>query len=81
MASNEDNLSQQLDEIEALNSIYPEKIIVRENNSLDIVIEHEEKKSEFAIKLHVKMPEDYPSISPPIYELSAPFLRGKIAKI
>ncbi|KAJ9592784.1 hypothetical protein L9F63_015562, partial [Diploptera punctata] len=64
----EDNLSRQVEEIEALCSIYGNEWKTEDeaNRSYSIKIED--------AVLYVKMPSDYPSASPPEYQLSAPYL-------
>ena len=67
----DDNLSKQTDELEALTSIYGDLVTVRMNNgqkTCDIKIDD--------VTLNVTMLHTYPNESPPIYEISAPFLRG-----
>lgn len=63
-----DNLSRQVEEIEALCSIYGNewKTEDEENRSYSIKIE--------GAVLYVILPSDYPSASPPQYQLSAPYL-------
>ncbi|PSN34372.1 Protein IMPACT [Blattella germanica] len=63
-----DNLTRQVDEIEALCSIYGTewRTDYEENRSYSIQIED-------AI-LYVTLPPDYPLTSPPHYQLSAPYL-------
>ena len=67
----DDNLSKQSDELEALISIYGDKVTVRTNNEQKTCgIEIDD------VTLNVTMLHSYPNESPPIYEISAPFLRG-----
>ena len=71
MSDEIDNLSKQADELEALMSIYGDAVTVCSNNgqrSCDIRIDD--------VTLTVTMLFTYPNDSPPIYEISAPFLRG-----
>ncbi|KAK0077998.1 hypothetical protein PV325_003189 [Microctonus aethiopoides] len=67
-----DNLTQQIDEIEALSAIYGDEWQVEneENRSYSINIGNGKKY----VKLYVKLPNDYPSSAPPSFELSAPYL-------
>ncbi|XP_044576141.1 protein IMPACT-A-like [Cotesia glomerata] len=68
-----DNFTQQVDEIEALTAIYGDdwQVEDEENRAFSMNV-HEGDKS---IKLYVKLTADYPSSSPPYFELSAPQLR------
>ncbi|CAL4117785.1 unnamed protein product [Meganyctiphanes norvegica] len=70
----DDNLSRQHEEIEALSAIYGLDFHTEsyENRSYSIEIE-EVPYSSF---LQVTMPPEYPSLAPPIYMLSAPWLKG-----
>jgi len=66
----EDNFSKQCDEIEALTSIYGDVVQVRTNDGqqcCDVHINDE-------VTLTVTMPITYPNESPPVYEISAPYL-------
>ncbi len=78
MCGDESDLQRRLDELEALSSIYPDAVAAGGNNrSVDADISSGgDSPSKATIRLHVSMPEDYPSRSPPTYELSAPFLRA-----
>ncbi|ELT88438.1 hypothetical protein CAPTEDRAFT_222178 [Capitella teleta] len=73
----EDNLSRQVDEIEALAAIYADdwKVIDSVNRSYCISINDE--GSERTLSLQISLPDAYPGSSPPIYSLNAPWLRGK----
>lgn len=71
MSDESDNLSKQADELEALMSIYGDSVTVRSNNgqrTCDVRIDD--------VTLTVTMLFTYPNDSPPIYEISAPSLRG-----
>jgi hypothetical protein len=71
MSSENDNLSKQCDELEALTSIYGDCVVVRSNNGLktcDVSIDD--------VTLTVTLLHTYPNDSPPIFEMSAPFLGG-----
>ena len=81
MSSENDNLSKQADELEALTSIYGDSVVVRSNNgqrTCDISINDVSTTTSrrFDVTLTVTMLYTYPNDSPPIYEISAPFLRG-----
>ncbi|XP_076044233.1 protein IMPACT-B-like isoform X3 [Oratosquilla oratoria] len=70
----EGNISLQADEVEALCSIYGTDFHIEDphNRSYSIDIREGDK----AAILKVTMPSDYPSSSPPKYELNAPWLKG-----
>ncbi|XP_045623860.1 protein IMPACT-B isoform X1 [Procambarus clarkii] len=70
----EDNSDSQNDEIEALSAIYGLDFHTEsvEHKSYSIEIE----EGELTSLLQVTMPPDYPRTSPPIYMLSAPWLKG-----
>jgi len=72
MAQTEENLERQLEEIEALSSIYENCLKIDSNTSYSLVI----REGSLEASLSLSLPPDYPSISPPTYQLSAPFLRG-----
>lgn len=66
----DDNISKQCDEIEALSSIYGDAVQVRTNDGqqcCDVKIDDD-------VILTVTMPVNYPNESPPVYEISAPYL-------
>jgi hypothetical protein len=68
----EDNLSKQCDEIEALTSIYGDAVVTHctyGQKTCDVKISD-------GVTLSVTMPYSYPNESPPIFEISAPLLRG-----
>lgn len=67
-----DNLSRQAEEIEALKSIYTEELTIDSEITRSYTIRIEENKKE--VLLYVTLPEDYPSSSPPKFELSAPWM-------
>ena len=74
-SSMEADLSSQMDEIELLNSMYPEDITVHNDGagqSLDIRIPG---LKEVCCSVHFHLGPEYPSSAPPVYELSAPFLK------
>jgi len=66
----DDNLARQCDEIEALTSIYGDIVHVRSNDGqqcCDVTITND-------VTLTVTMPPTYPNDSPPVFEISAPYL-------
>ncbi|CAH0714973.1 unnamed protein product, partial [Brenthis ino] len=70
-----DNLSKQVEEIEALRSIYGEDWVIDNESSRSYSIKVKDHKNE--VILYITMPDDYPSMSPPKYELSAPWMDRK----
>ncbi|CAB3225939.1 unnamed protein product [Arctia plantaginis] len=70
-----DNLTKQAEEVEALSSIYGSDWITESEASRSYSIKIEENKNE--IRLYVTLPDDYPAHSPPRYELSAPWMNRK----
>ncbi|XP_046382427.1 protein IMPACT-A-like isoform X2 [Ischnura elegans] len=71
----EDNLTRQVDEIEALTSIYNDLWKVDDEASRVYSMKVEENGYE--VTLFVTLPPEYPSECPPIYQLSAPWLKGQ----
>ncbi|XP_064466972.1 protein IMPACT-A-like [Ornithodoros turicata] len=68
-----DNTCSQADEIEALMAIYEDwKVEDAEKRVYSITLHHESTNEEFYFQ--VRLPPDYPSESPPIYEISAPWM-------
>ncbi|CAE54915.1 Protein IMPACT homolog [Caenorhabditis elegans] len=59
---------QRIAEIESLASIFPD--LLEETTDKQLVF-----KFDRDIGMTINLPEDYPSISPPIFELSGPYLR------
>ena len=69
----DDNVSKQSDEIEALASIYGNAVVVRINDGqrcCDVAIDAD-------VTLTVTMPPSYPNESPPVFEISAPYLNRR----
>jgi len=73
MTEQEENLKRQLEEIEALESIYEENFILESVSSFTILIQEEGFDP---VTLTVSLPPEYPASAPPTYQKSAPFLRG-----
>lgn len=65
----------QAEEVEALSSIYGDDWITESEATRSYSIRIEENKNE--VRLYVTMPEDYPALAPPKYELSAPWMDRK----
>jgi len=74
--SDEDR-SQRADELEALSGIYEEKFCLTDEQSCRIEVDDGQTKSQYSLSLEVMFPPDYPSASPPTYQLNAPWLRGE----
>ncbi|XP_058799465.1 protein IMPACT-like [Phymastichus coffea] len=70
-----DNLTKQIEEIEALTAIYGSEFQIEDgmNRSYSIKIVNG-CNSNLYVKLYVKFTESYPSESPPTFEISAPHL-------
>ncbi|XP_029647814.1 protein IMPACT isoform X1 [Octopus sinensis] len=75
----EDNLTRQVDEIEALTAIYGDdwRVVNSTSRIYSIQITDGQDDPKWKLGLQVQMPEDYPSISPPQYQLSCPWIRGE----
>ncbi|XP_068624089.1 protein IMPACT-B-like [Battus philenor] len=70
-----DNLTKQIEEVEALSSIYGDDWTTESetNRSYKIKV----KENDHEVILYVTMPQDYPQQAPPKYELSAPWMNRK----
>ncbi|RVE52167.1 hypothetical protein evm_003240 [Chilo suppressalis] len=68
-----DNLTKQIEEVEALSSIYGEDWSTEGTATFRIRIKEGKKE----VLLHVTLPPDYPTLSPPKYEMSAPWMDRK----
>lgn len=66
----EENKARQIEEIEALSSIYEDALELETDSSYALRIHEESVKA----RLHIRLDEDYPGTSPPTYSLSAPSL-------
>uniref|UniRef100_A0A8C4RV54 Impact RWD domain protein n=1 Tax=Erpetoichthys calabaricus TaxID=27687 RepID=A0A8C4RV54_ERPCA len=77
-AVRDDNLQCQIDEIEALSSIYGDEwcAIDEAARVFCIKVSDDIDKPKWTLCLQVILPPDYPGASPPIYQLNAPWLRG-----
>ncbi|XP_043543462.1 protein IMPACT [Chiloscyllium plagiosum] len=73
------NLQKQIDEIEALSSIYEDEWCVIDEAArvfcIRVVDELEHPK--WTVCLQVMLPPEYPSSAPPVYQLNASWLRGQ----
>lgn len=74
MMSGEDNITQQCDEIEALTAIYGDDFSVvdeyQSQYSISVTVDQQ------SLNLVVTLPPEYPSNSPPRYDIDALWLRG-----
>ncbi|XP_072569527.1 protein IMPACT isoform X3 [Paramormyrops kingsleyae] len=68
----------QVDEVEALSSIYGDEwcVIDEASRIFCIKISADLSLSKWTVCLQIILPPDYPSASPPIYQLNAAWLRG-----
>ncbi|XP_043921286.1 protein IMPACT [Protopterus annectens] len=75
----EENLQKQIEEIEALSSIYGEEwcVIDEASRIFCIQVSDDLNKPKWRLCLQVVLPLEYPSTAPPIYQLNAPWLKGK----
>ncbi|XP_078543536.1 protein IMPACT isoform X1 [Lissotriton helveticus] len=76
-AREEENLQKQIDEIEALSSIYGDEwcVIDEAARIFCIRISDPASLSKCSLCLQVILPTEYPAEAPPIYQLNAPWLR------
>ncbi|XP_048870102.1 protein IMPACT [Brienomyrus brachyistius] len=75
---NAGDLQAQVDEVEALSSIYGDEwcVIDEASRIFCIKISADSSSSKWTVCLQIILPPDYPSASPPIYQLNAAWLRG-----
>ncbi|KAM5158138.1 protein IMPACT [Mantella aurantiaca] len=75
----EENLQSQIDEIEALSSIYGDDwcVIDEAARIFCIKISNSLDRPEWTLCLQVILPPEYPATAPPLYQLNAPWLRGE----
>ncbi|CAM4662162.1 unnamed protein product [Leuciscus chuanchicus] len=68
----------QIEEIEALSSIYGEEwcVIDEASRVFCIRISDDTQKATWTVCLQIILPPDYPSSAPPIYQINAAWLRG-----
>ncbi|XP_014668504.1 PREDICTED: protein IMPACT-like isoform X2 [Priapulus caudatus] len=74
----DDNLTRQVEEVEALTAIYGEEWHVEDEMSrtYSITLTDMTGGVEISLFLQVTLPTDYPGGAPPIYQLSAPWLKA-----
>lgn len=68
-----DNMTKQMEEVEALSAIYGEDWVSESAKTYCIKIKENKKE----VLLYVTMPPDYPTQSPPKFEMSAPWMDRK----
>ncbi|KAM9308353.1 protein IMPACT [Gastrophryne carolinensis] len=75
----EENLQSQIDEVEALSSIYGDDwcVIDEAARIFCIKISDSSELPEWTLCLQVILPPEYPAAAPPLYQLNAPWLRGE----
>ncbi|XP_008305372.1 protein IMPACT isoform X2 [Cynoglossus semilaevis] len=76
---NVDDLQSQIEEVEALSSIYGDEWCVIDEASRIFCIQISnslEEEPKLTTCLQIILPPDYPSASPPIYQINAAWLRG-----
>ncbi|XP_013788227.1 protein IMPACT-like [Limulus polyphemus] len=76
MLEQEDNLALQVEEVEALRAIYGEEWKVEDSSGNSYSIEIRHKSAEHSVVLKVILPPEYPLHSPPLYQFSAPWMKG-----
>ncbi|XP_072425802.1 protein IMPACT isoform X2 [Chiloscyllium punctatum] len=77
--SEAENLQKQIDEIEALSSIYEDEwcVIDEAARIFCIRVVDELENPTWTVCLQVMLPPEYPSSAPPVYQLNASWLRGQ----
>ncbi|CAN9500662.1 unnamed protein product [Ophioblennius macclurei] len=75
---NESDLQAQIEEVEALSSIYGDEWCVIDEASMIfcIKISSDADTPKLTVCLQIILPNDYPSTAPPIYQINAAWLRG-----
>ncbi|XP_041791701.1 protein IMPACT [Chelmon rostratus] len=75
---NEVDLQAQIEEVEALSSIYGDEwcVIDEASRIFCIKISNDLEEPKLTACLQIILPPDYPSASPPIYQINAAWLRG-----
>jgi len=77
-SQNEGDLQSQIEEVEALSSIYGDEwcVIDEASRIFCIKISTDLEKPKLTACLQIILPLDYPSAAPPIYQINASWLRG-----
>ncbi|CAJ1060026.1 protein IMPACT [Xyrichtys novacula] len=75
---NEEDLQAQIEEVEALSSIYGDEwcVIDEASRIFCIKISNDMDERKLTACLQIILPPDYPSAAPPIYQINAAWLRG-----
>ncbi|KAK5869928.1 hypothetical protein PBY51_024605 [Eleginops maclovinus] len=75
---NDGDLLAQIEEVEALSSIYGDEwcVIDEASRIFCIKISNDSEESKLTACLQIILPPDYPSAAPPIYQINAAWLRG-----
>ncbi|XP_018525866.1 LOW QUALITY PROTEIN: protein IMPACT [Lates calcarifer] len=75
---NEGDLQSQIEEVEALSAIYGDEwcVIDEASRIFCIKISNDLEEPKLTACLQIILPPDYPSTSPPIYQINATWLRG-----
>lgn len=73
-----DDISVQRDEISALSAIFGDEFVCEDVENGVYSIELKGESSDKFIRLSLKLPKDYPSKTPPSYEISAPWMPRKL---
>uniref|UniRef100_A0A3B3WXS1 RWD domain-containing protein n=1 Tax=Poecilia mexicana TaxID=48701 RepID=A0A3B3WXS1_9TELE len=75
---NEEDLQAQIEEVEALSSIYGDEwcVIDEASRIFCIKISSDAEEQKLTACLQIILPPDYPSAAPPIYQINAAWLRG-----
>ncbi|XP_056304211.1 protein IMPACT [Danio aesculapii] len=74
----DNNLQSQIEEIEALSSIYGEEwCVIDEASRVFCIRISDTQQPKWTVCLQIILPPDYPSSAPPIYQINAAWLRGQ----
>ncbi|NXN94899.1 IMPCT protein, partial [Rhinopomastus cyanomelas] len=78
-AEDKEGAQQQVDEIEALSSIYGEDwcVVDEDEKIYCIKVTDSLDQPKWTLCLQVMLPPGYPAAEPPVYQLNAPWLRGQ----
>ncbi|TNN42170.1 Protein IMPACT-B [Liparis tanakae] len=78
LPENEGDLQDQIEEVEALSSIYGDEwcVIDEASRIFCIKISDDLEEPKLTACLQIILPHDYPSAAPPIYQINAAWLRG-----
>lgn len=74
----DNNLQSQIEEIEALSSIYGEEwCVIDEASRVFCIRISDTQQPKWTVCLQIILPLDYPSSAPPMYQINAAWLRGR----